>query len=313
MSKQHPFRFGVAIESATSRDEWIAKAHKLEELGYSVLLMPDHFVTDFSPEVALMAAADATSKLRVGSFVFDNDFRNPALLAKEVATLDVLSGGRFEFGIGGGWMPSEYEKAGIPFDPPGVRMNRLEEAIAIIKGLFSEGPLTFSGKYYTIRELDGTPKPVQKPHPPVFIGGGGKRLLSIAAREADIIGIHFKADSEGKVDIWERSSAALAQKVEWVRQAAGERFDALELNLLISEVIVMENRRQVTEEIIRARGWTKVTVEQALDMPYMLIGSVDQIVEDLQAQRERYGISYLVVFEEAMDTFAPVVARLTGR
>jgi len=188
----------------------------------------------------------------------------------------------------------------------------LEEAIAIIKGLFSEGQLTFSGKYYTIRELDGTPKPVQKPHPPMFIGGGGKRLLSIAAREADIIGIHFKVNPDGKVDIWERSSASLAQKVEWIRSTAGERFNALELNLLMQQVVVTEDRRQAAEEYIRERGWTEVTVEQVLDMPYVLIGSVNQIVEGLQAQRDRYGISYIVVFEEAMDAFAAVVARLAG-
>src|SRR5436305_8282035 len=161
MTRKRPFRFGVAVEGAASREQWIAKARKVEDLGYNTLLVPDHFVTEFPPAVALMAAADATRTLRIGSYVFDNDFRHPTLLAKEAATLDVLSGGRFELGIGGGWMPSEYEQAGIMFDPPGTRLSRLEEAISIIKRLVADGPVTFFGNYSTVAGLEGIPKPLQ--------------------------------------------------------------------------------------------------------------------------------------------------------
>src|SRR5438876_677403 len=188
MSKPRPFRFGVSVHGSKSRAEWIGIARQAEALGYSTLLIPDHLGDQLSPIPALVAAADATSTLRIGSLVFDNDFRHPVMLAKEAATLDVLSGGRFELGIGAGWLRSEYEQAGIPYDPPGVRVGRMEEALQIIKGLFADRPVTFSGTYYKVSALEGQPKPVQRPHPPILIGGGGKRILSIAAREATIVG-----------------------------------------------------------------------------------------------------------------------------
>ncbi len=312
MMNKRPFRFGAVAEGAQSRDAWIAKARKAEELGYSTFLMPDHFVTEFSLIAALMSVADATSKLRIGSIVFDNDFRHPAVLAREAATLDLLSGGRFELGLGAGWLPSEYEQTGIPFDPPSVRLSRLEEALSIIKGFFTEELVTFSGKYYTVTDLKGIPKPVQRPHPPIFIGGGGKRLLSIAAREADIIGVHAKVNADGTVDMDERFETTLAQKVEWLRQVAGERFNGLELNLLVSVVMITENQRQAAEQYAHERGWSEVTVEQVLGMPYFLIGSVDQIIEEIQMRRERFSISYIAVFDEYMEMFAPVVADLVG-
>ena len=173
--KKRPYRFGVATEGAPSREKWAAKARKAEELGYSTFLVPDHFVNEFLPMVALMSAADATSTLRLGSFVFDNDFRHPALLAKEAATLDLLSGGRLELGIGAGWHRPEYDQVGLSFDSAGVRISRLQEALQIIKAFFVEESVTFTGKYYTVTDLKGTPKPVQHPHPPFFMGGGGKK------------------------------------------------------------------------------------------------------------------------------------------
>ena len=312
MVQTRPFRFGFATEGAPSREEWVALARKAEDLGYATFLLPDHFVTEFPPLIALMAAADATKTLRIGSFVCDNDFRHPALLAKEAATLDLLSGGRFEFGIGAGWHQLEYEQIGLPFDRAGVRIQRLEEALQIIKQFFREETVTFAGKQYTVTNLKAFPRPLQRPHPPIFMGGGGKKLLTIAGREADIIGLHLKINDDGTVDTSERTEAALAQKVEWVRQAAGERFETIEFNLLLSGVIITDDQQQAVQQYMREKELSGVTAEQLLTSPYMLIGTVEQLVERLQQWREQLGISYLVARRDDMERFAPVVARLAG-
>ena len=316
MTTQRPFRFGVSVHQARSKEEWVATAQKAEALGYSTMLMPDHLGEQLAPVPALLAAAEATHTLRIGSFVFDNDFRHPVILAKEAATLDILSGGRFEFGLGAGWERSEYERAGIPYDPPGVRVDRMEEALHIIKGLFADGPFTFSGKYYTVTAFEGHPKPVQQPHPPILIGGGGKRTLSIAAREASIVGFTpiFRG-SGGGTDYTDAAPAALMQKVEWVRQAAGDRFDELELNILVGEVFTTEEREQAAQFIAAtmAPNIPDVTPEVVLSVPYLLIGSIDQICADLQARRKQFGISYVTVFEKNMEALAPAVARLAGK
>jgi probable F420-dependent oxidoreductase len=313
MHQQHPFRFGVAAESAPSRDQWISLVRKTEELGYATFLLADHFVNEFPPIAALMSAADATTTLRVGTFVFDNDFRHPALLAKEIATLDLLSGGRFEMGIGAGWHQPEYQQAGIAFDPAGVRISRMEEALQIIRSFFTEETVTFAGNHYTITDLKAFPKPLQRPHPPIFIGGGGKRLLTIAGREADIIGVHVRVKDDGTVDPSERTETALARKIEWIRQAAGARFKTIELNILISGVVITEEQQQAAEQFARERARPGTTAQQALASPYLLFGSVNQIIEQLQRLRELFGISYFVVGDDYMDTLAPVVARLAGR
>lgn len=312
MIKQRPFRFGVATEGAPSREAWIAKARKTENLGYSTLVIPDHFVNECMPMVALMAAADATNTLRVSSYVFDNDFRHPALLAKEAAALDLLSGGRLELGIGAGWHRPEYDQIGLPFDPAAVRISRMEEAIHIIKAFFTAESVTFAGKHYTITDLKGVPKPVQRPHPPFFMGGGGKRMLSIAAREADIIGLHLKVKDDGSVDPSELTEAALAKKAEWIQQAAGERFNAIELNLLASAVKVTSDREQTAEALIREWELKNATPERLLQNPYHFIGSEDEITEQVQRLRDHHGISYVVVQDEYMEDFAPIVARLAG-
>jgi len=240
MSKQRSFRFGVSVHGTKSGTEWRGIARQAEALGYSTLLLPDHLGDQLSPIPALVAAADATSTLRVGSLVFDNDFRHPALLAKEAATLDVLSGGRLELGIGAGWMKPEYDQAGIPFDRASERIGRMEEGVQIIKGLFADGPVDFAGHYYTITGLEGFPKPVQRPHPPLHIGGGGQRLLSLAAREADIVGFLPRARRDGMgQDVTDATPEALEQKIAWVREAAGARFDELELGVLVAQVITL--------------------------------------------------------------------------
>jgi len=309
MSRKQPFRFGVtAVEGAASQEEWRTKVRGIEEAGYATLVIPDHLVTLFSPIAALQSAADATQTLRVGSFVFDNDFRHPVVLAKEVATLDVLSGGRFELGMGAGWYRGEYEEAGLAFDALAIRHSRLEEAIQVVKGLFSDEPLTFSGRFYTVKGHDGRPKPVQRPHPPLLVGGAGKRILAIAAREADIIGIHFRVN-----EVEDRMETALARRVAWIREVAGERFEHLELNIYIQGVEVTAEPYRAAEAIIQRSGWTGVTAEQVLAMPYYLIGSIDHMMEKLHMLREQYHISYFVVADDGdQQALAPIVARLAG-
>lgn len=313
MSEKRPFRFGMVTSSAPSRAQWIALARQAEELGYASFLLTDHFVNEFPPLVALMAAADATSTLRVGTFVFDNDFRHPVVLAKEVATLDLLSDGRFELGIGAGWHQSEYEQAGLPFDKPGTRISRLEEALHIIKQFFTQETVSFAGNHYTVTNLQAAPKPVQRPHPPVFIGGGGKRLLTLAAREADIIGLHLKANPDGTTDAFQHSEAALAQKVELVRQVAGNRFPELELNILLRNIVITDNRQQAAEEYMREKVRTATTVEQLLTSPYLFFGTIEALTEQIQRLHEQFGISYFVIGDEYRETFAPVVAHLAGK
>jgi probable F420-dependent oxidoreductase len=277
--------------------------------------MPDHLGDQLSPIPALVAAADATSMLRVGSRVFDNDFRHPVMLAKEAATLDVLSGVRLELGVGGGWLKPEYERAGIPFERVSVHIARMEEAIQIVKGLFADGPIDFAGRYYTPTGLEGFPKPVQRPHPSLHIGGGGQRLLSIAAREADSIGFLPRARPDGQgQDLMDATAEALEQKITRVREAAGVRFAGLELGILVAQVFTTEDREQAAHLIATtlAAGY-QVRTDQILQAPYMLIGSIDQICEDLQVRWERFGISYITVFEHSLEVLVPVVARLAGQ
>jgi probable F420-dependent oxidoreductase len=309
MTKQRPFRFGTGAFHATSASEYAALARKIEALGYATLLIPDHFGEQFAPLIALMAAADATQTLRIGSFVCDNDFRHPVVLAKEAATLDLLSGGRLEFGIGAGYMGTDYTQSGIPYDAPGVRVSRLIEAVGIIKGLFGPAPVTSSGTYYTVTQLDGFPKPLQQPHPPILIAGGGQRILSFAAREADIIGLLMKSKGP-TLDFADGSVAATAQRVEWIRQAAGTRFATLEFNTLVFEVLITDQRHQGAEQIGRKWG---VPGAQVLDTVHFLVGTINQITEEIQMWREQLGISYIAVMPEYMDVFAPVVAHLAGQ
>ena len=304
------FRFGIQTAKGASGDEWIEKAKKIEDLGYSTLFMPDHFDDQLAPMPALAYAAAATKTLRVGSLVFDNDYKHPVVLAKEAGTLDVLSGGRVELGIGAGWMQSDYEQAGMSYDSPGVRIGRLQEAARIVKGLFSDEPVDFTGKYYTVRH-NGTPKPMQKPHPPILIGGGGRRVLRFAAREADIIGINFDL-REGVVNrevMVTGTAAATAEKIAWIREAAGPRMDQIELNVTVFAVVVTDDRAGMAQRM--APGFN-TTPEDLLSVPHALIGTVDQIVEDLQKRREEYGFSYVVFSGDQHERMAPVVKKLAG-
>jgi probable F420-dependent oxidoreductase len=295
----------------------VATARRAEELGYDTLLLRDHFVAapfgdQLAPLVALMAAAAATRTLRVGTLVLDNDYRHPVLLAKEAATLDLLSGGRFELGIGAGWARDEYERAGMAFDPPGIRVDRLEEAVRVLKGLFAGSVVTFAGHHYSVTELQSFPMPAQRPHPPILIGAGSRRMLSIAGREADIVGILPRALPDGTIsdDLQERSPAAIAQKVEWVRQAAGDRFEQVELSAIVS--VAVADHHKAAEQLAVERGWGSEAAGAVLEMPSILIGPVDRIADDLQARRDRFHLSYYVVSDEDMEAFASVIDRLTG-
>ena len=305
-----PFRFGVTVPSVSAGSAWAEKARRVEQLGYSVLAVPDHFRDQLAPVPALTAAALATTRLRVGSLVFCNDFRHPVVLAKEAATLDVLSSGRFELGLGAGWLRAEYDQAGIRFDAPGTRVERLEEAVTIVKGLLAGERVTFTGRHYSIADLEGRPVPVQRPHPPVLIGGGGQRTLSLAAREASIVGFVPRALKDGSgLDRTDFGEAALRQKIQWVRAAAGDRFDSLELNALIQAVVVSDQRTHTADQLA-ARF--KVARDLVLESPYVLLGTIDEICDTIRQRRERYGISYLTVFERDMEAFAPVVEGLAG-
>ncbi|MGH2560694.1 MAG: TIGR03621 family F420-dependent LLM class oxidoreductase [Thermomicrobiales bacterium] len=312
MTTNRPFRFGVQMSHAASRAEWKEQAKKAEALGYDTLVMADHLGDQFAIGPALAIVAEATTTLRIGTLVLQNDLRHPAFVAMEAATLDVLSDGRFELGIGAGgsFMP-DYEWTGIPFDPPSTRVSRLEESLLILKGLFAEGPLTYAGQHYTITEFDGRPKPIQQPHPPILVGGGGPRMLSLAAREADIVSILPTLHSAGgRFRMEECTPAAVAKQVALIRQAAGARFSTLELHVLLQRLIMTDDARQASEDL--SREWTPLTPADVRETPYLLIGTVDEIAETLRARREQYGISYLVVFEKDMESFAPVAARLAG-
>lgn len=318
MTRSHPFRFGVICEHMSSAERWRTIARQVEQIGYSTLLIRDHVIAEpfgdqFAPMIALMAAADATTTLHVGNMVLDNDFRHPVMLAKEAATLDVLSNGRYELGLGAGWAKTEYQQAGISFDAPGLRVSRLEESVRVIKGLFASEPLTFSGSYYQIDHLSGYPRPIQQPHPPILIGASGKRMLALAAREATTIGI-LNGDYSTGVEIDDprkRSPEAMIEKVQWIRQAAGERFDQVELSMVVAPILTSD-RRQGAEQCARQHGWNAIRPEDVLEMPSIFIGSVEQITEQMEERRERYGFSYYIVSDADMEACAPIIARLAG-
>ncbi len=307
-----PFRFAVQEHRAASGEEWLDKARRIESLGYAALYLPDHFSDQLGVFSALSAAAVVTGDLRLGWLVLDNDYRHPAVTAKETATLDVISGGRVDFGIGAGWERSDYDATGIVYDSPGTRIERMAEALEICKGLWAPGPFTFEGTHYRITALDGKPKPVQQPRPKLLLGGGGKRMLTIAGQEADIVNVNFNL-AHGAVSselVLTGTAEQTDEKIRWVRDAAGERFDGIELSVLIFVLNVTEDRQAVASGLATAIGTTPETV---LQIPHFRIGTLEEIGDDLERRRERYGISYVMVQGEAAEQFAPVVERLRGR
>ncbi|HUQ38669.1 MAG TPA: TIGR03621 family F420-dependent LLM class oxidoreductase [Acidimicrobiales bacterium] len=307
-----PFRFAVQTSSAPDAKAWRERARQIEGLGYSTLYIPDHFGDQWGPLVALTIAAEATSTLNVGSLVFDNDYRHPVVLAKEIATLDLASEGRVEFGIGAGWMTSDYDESGITLDKPSVRIKRMEEGLAIMKAMWADGTATFKGEHYEVDKAQGQPRPHSRPGPKIVIGGGGQKVLSIAAREADIIGVNPNL-AAGRVGP-EVAASAVAERyrerIDWIKQAAGARFDDIELQSLCFFVQVVPNRDEV---IAQMAPLFNLSPEEAAEVPMTLVGTVEEICDTIEQRREEYGFSYWVVHDPEIESFAPVVERLAGK
>ena len=303
-----PFRFAVMAERGRSAAHWREVARRAEALGYDTLLMPDHITDQLAPVAALTAAADATTTLRVGSFVFDNDYRNPVMLAKEATTLDLLSGGRLEFGLGAGWSMRDYEQLGIPYDAPKVRVDRFEEALGLIKRLWTEEKVTHEGAYYRVREATVRPRPMQRPHPPVMIGGGGPRMLRIASREAQIVALAPISNANGRPKIRTLTTGSVEKRVAALRRSP--RFAELELNVIVFDAHVTDRARSIVDALT-AR--LKSAVTAVVDSPFFMYGSRESLVEDLLARRERLGVSYIALPGRAMRGFGPVVAALRGK
>ncbi|MEU9842893.1 TIGR03621 family F420-dependent LLM class oxidoreductase [Actinomadura sp. NPDC048032] len=308
------FRFGVVGESIRSGAELAGTARRAEELGYDVLTLRDHFVAEpfgeqLAPMVALASAAAATSTLRLGTMVLSNDFRHPVMLAKEAATLDHLSGGRFELGLGAGWLREEYAAAGMPFDPPGTRVGRLAESLRILRGLLSGEKTSFTGEHYTIDGLTVFPRPEQRP--PLVVGAGSRRMLGIAGRYADTVGILPRALPEGTIsdELSERLPDTIARKVDWVREAAGDR--DVELSMMVTPAFGPDPRRAAAKVAVM-RGWGASSTELVLGMPSQFVGPPEHIAEQMLARRDRFGFTYYQVSDAAMEAFAPVIPLLAA-
>jgi probable F420-dependent oxidoreductase len=313
MPQPRAFRFALLAKQARPGPEFRDLARRAEDLGYSTFFMPDHFVDHpLAPIPGIMAAATATTTLRIGTLVLGNDYKHPVVLANEAATIDLLSDGRLELGVGAGWMTVDYDRGGFPLDPAGVRIERLDESLTVLKGLMADGPFSFVGKHYRIDGLDGEPKPVQRPHPPIVVGGGGPKVLAVAAKHAQIVGINANLHAgvgDHPDSIRSLTAAATDEKLARLRDAAGDRFAELEIQTLTGFVHVTGDRAPVAAGIASAFG---VPEDVALETPAVLVGTEDEIVADLRARRERWQMSYVVVPEESVDVMAPVVARLAG-
>lgn len=315
-----PIRFATGGGRTADPAKLIAAARRAEDLGYSTFGMADHFMMPLAPLIALQAVADATATLRLTQVVLAQGFRHPAVLAKELATLDVLSGGRVEVGIGAGWMRAEFDQAGLAFDRPSVRIEQLEEAVTVLRGLFGAGPFTFSGRHYRVKALEGTPKPVQRPAPPIMIGGGGPKLLAAAARHADIVQVlPGPVGRSGPPDPASYTAAAYREKTEWIRQAAGDRFEGIELATLLLNVTITDDPDAAVDRLIDQLGGgsgphaARPTRDELLASPVVAVGSLEQVCDKLLATRETFGFTYFAApVGVPMEYLAPVVDRLAS-
>jgi len=315
------FRFlGIAAPDILDATRLAATARRAESIGYSALVLPDHLIEQHAPIPVLAMVAAATERLRIGTFVLNVGLRHPAVLAQDLASLDVLSGGRLEVGIGAGWNRPEHDAIGLPFGSAALRISRLAEAITVLKGCFADGPFSFTGTHYTITEFDGQPKPIQRPHPPIFVGGGGRRLLTLAGHQAQIAGMAPRLlpgdQTQPKVDPRSITVAATEEKVRWIREAAGERFDEIELNTYPSGspiVVTNDARAEAQRRVDRMRERTgiEITATEVLESPHFFIGSIDGLTQKFLELRERLGISSFLV--DDIDQLAPVVQNLAGR
>ena len=321
---ERPFRFSVQAFEATSAKEWTELARRAEDLGYATLFTTDHYFgpgeiasssghrpVDVAPMAATMAAAAATEHLRVGCRVTCIDYHNPVVLAKELATIDMLSDGRLEAGLGAGWVAAEYDGLGIAMDRPGIRIERLGEVVGLLKAHWSGADLAVDGEYVHAHGFAGLPLPVQKPHPPIFIGGGSPKILRLAGRLADIVSLNFN-NAAGRLGSGSVASATLPatlEKLQWVREGAGDRFDDIELEVAAYFVAVQDDPSAAIEAMAARFG---VSTAELVEHPHALLGSVDDICERLQQRRAELGISYINIAQRNLDAFAPVVARLAG-
>ena len=319
-----PFRFAVQSYSATSAQDWREQAQRAEALGYETFHTADHHigpgpaldptnhgVQDFAAVPAIAAAAAATTTINVGCRVFCADYRNPVVFAKELATLDVLSDGRLEIGLGCGWLENEYDAIGIPFDRAGVRIDRMVETLGVIRAHFNDGVLDITGEHVHAVGFEGVPKPTRVGGPPIMVGGGSKRILGVAGREADIVSLNFDNSSGALGASSVRSGAAeqTEEKLGWIRDGAGARFGDLELEIAAYFAVVTDD-----PETARATLAARFDTDPALlvDHPHALIGSVEQICDLLVERRERFGISYVTLSNRTFEAFSPVVECLSG-
>jgi probable F420-dependent oxidoreductase len=307
-----PFSFGATCELSATRDEWRGLCRMIDDSGCSTLLVSDHFGDQLALVPALAAAIEATSRVRIGALVACNDYRHPVMYAKELATLDVMSGGRIDWGIGAGWLRSEYERVGITFDDGAERAERLFEAVAVMKRCFADEPFTFDGAYYRISQLDGRPKPVQRPHPRLLVAGSARRVLSFAGEEADIVGVapSLLSRSIGRTPPRCSVEAAIDRQVEWIAAAAAKRQPTPTLNMVAFPAIVTNDRRAKARQVAPALGYEP---DDVLRSPHAWIGTVEQICESLGQWRERWGVSYWAVPARALPAVTPVIDRLAGR
>ena len=314
MPDQRPFRFLVDARAVASIRELRETARRAEAIGIDTLVVPDHLIAQMAPIPAMAAIAAVSDRVRIGGFVLNNDLRHPAVLAQELATLDVLSEGRLDVTIGAGWNRPEYEAIGVPFDPTPVRQARLTEAIAVLKGCFGDEPFSFAGEHYTITDYDAQPKPVQRPHPPFLIGGGGRRTLELAGREAQIVGLAPRIGKRGG-DPSSLTWEATREKIGWVREAAGDRFADLELNVYPSMTGIsitndpLAEAREVADRLAERSG-TLVPPEELLESPHIFINTVDGFVDKFRRMRDELGISSIMVGNPG--ELDPVVERLAG-
>src|SRR5258706_2796962 len=304
-----PFRFAVTARFAGTGAKWRDVARRAEDLGYDVLLVTDHMGPQLAPIPALMAAADATTRLRVGSFVFANDSRNPVMLAKEVATIDVLSGGRIEVGIGAGWKTGDYRELGIAYDAPAVRVSRLEESVVLLKRLLSEEQVDHTGEHYTVRGAKVIPRPLQRPHPPLMIGGGGPRALRLAAQQADIVTFRPQVNASGPPRLDAITEKALTDRRMRFRTAPGERAERVQLNVFVFDAAVTDRGRSLMAAV---SGYLLRAANGLVRSPIVIYGSRASLRQGLLERRQRLGISYISVPGNAMREFAPIVAELRG-
>ncbi|HEY2056401.1 MAG TPA: TIGR03621 family F420-dependent LLM class oxidoreductase [Solirubrobacterales bacterium] len=306
-----PFRFGVEMMEPFEGMTWADSARELEALGYSALHAPDHFDEGLGPIAAMASAAAVTMELIVGTAVLAADFRHPAVLARELAAIDVLSAGRLEVGLGAGYNVDDYRWSGIAMDPPKVRVDRLVEYVAVLRGLFADDPFTYEGEHFRIDALDGTPHPHTPGGPPIFVAGGGPRMLRFAARHADIVGVNPSLPtSERRAEAARDCVAArIDEKFALVREAAGDRYADLTFHGWLRHAQVTDDAHTAAASIAAATG---LNSDDVLASPFVLLGSIDEIVDRLQARRDRWGYSYYTVQQPSAREFAPVIQALVS-